>query len=136
MPNYSKSLHSLGHGLLFHFSIDLSVPMKFWITGDFPVWRVFQNPSWPPRLYNKKTNYTYLYACQIIKEIADHILRCHAKFHKNSCLIKRVMGLWKLTKLLPFCTLTKIFPKYIPNNKVFLHMHWLSYMWIFNVFGW
>ena len=50
-----------------------------------------------------------------------------------------VMGLWKLTKLLPFCTLTRISPKvqiswYIPNNKKKLHMHWLSYMWIFNAF--
>ena len=87
----------------------------------------------------QRTNNTYLYTWQKMKKITDHILRCHAKFHNNSRLNNRVMGLWKLTKLLPFCTLTRISPKvqiswYIPNNKKKLHMHWLSYMWSFNVF--
>ena len=78
MPNYSKSLHSLGHGLLFHFSIDLSVPMKFWLTGDFPAWRVFQNSRWPPRakietkthnFHQKQSRLTHLVMKYIYKGI-------------------------------------------------------------------
>ena len=47
--HHNFTFDCLGHGLLFHFSIDLSVLMKFSLTGDFPAWRVFQNSGWPPR---------------------------------------------------------------------------------------